>query len=129
MSKTSLIDSFATFFFLTNVKFLSISFDLLAPARVHQVNSFGSYSVTPRLFYDATVPYFGKSHLPYAILAIAVFVLFVLAPVLILTLHPFSWYQKLLSLVPIRWQFLHTFVDAFQGCYKDGTESGSCDCR
>ena len=24
---------------------------------------------------------------------------------------------------------LHTFVDAFQGHYKDSTESGTCDCQ
>ena len=27
----------------------------------------------------------------------------------------------------IRWQFLHTFADAFQGCYKNGT-NGAHDC-
>ena len=28
----------------------------------------------------------------------------------------------------IRWQFLHTFADVFQGCYKNGTD-GTCDYR
>ena len=28
----------------------------------------------------------------------------------------------------IRWQFLHTFADAFQGCYKNGA-NGTCDYR
>ena len=28
----------------------------------------------------------------------------------------------------MRWQFLHTFADAFQGCYKNGTYS-TCDYR
>ena len=28
----------------------------------------------------------------------------------------------------IRWQFLHTFADAFQRCYKNGTDSAR-DCR
>ena len=28
----------------------------------------------------------------------------------------------------IRWQFLHTFADAYQGCYKNGT-NGTCDYR
>ena len=32
--------------------------------------------------------------------------------------------------MPQRWQIsLHVFIDAFQGCYKDGTESGTIDCR
>ena len=34
------------------------------------------------------------------------------------------------TLLPQQWQiFLHTFVDSFQGCYKDGTEPGTRDCR
>ena len=27
------------------------------------------------------------------------------------------------------WHVLHTFMDSFLGCYKDGTESGTRDCR
>lgn len=129
LSKTSLIDAFATFFFLTNVKFLSAAFDLLAPVIVHRSNSLGNVKQFPRLYYDATVPYFGREHLPYAIPAIAVLIVFVLLPVLILALYPFSCFHKLLSLFPIRWHFLHSFVDAFHGCYKDGTQPGTCDCR
>ena len=55
--------------------------------------------------------------------------LFVLFPVLLLTLYPFRWFQNLLNLFPIRWYVLHTFVDSFQGCYKDGTEPGTRDYR
>ena len=29
----------------------------------------------------------------------------------------------------INWHFLHVYIDSFQGCYKDGTESGTFDCR
>ena len=29
----------------------------------------------------------------------------------------------------MHWHFLHTFVDSFQGSYKDGTEPGTIDCR
>ena len=30
---------------------------------------------------------------------------------------------------PFRWYILHTFVDSFQGCYKNGTEPGTRNCR
>ena len=42
--KTSVIDAFATFLFLSNVKFLSVSFDLLNPALVYnlQLNNYTS---------------------------------------------------------------------------------------
>ena len=73
--------------------------------------------------------YFGQQHLPYAILAIAMLFLFVLFPVLLLTLYPFRWFQKFLNLFPVRWYVLHTFMDSFQGCYKDGTEPGTRDYR
>ena len=119
--RTSTVDIFATFFLLCNVKFLSISYDLLAPAKVYQLNSTGSLTHSWGLYYDASQTYFGKEHLPYAILAIASFLFFVLFPILLLALYPFRWFQKLLNLFPFRWYILHTFVDSFQGCYKDGT--------
>ena len=127
--KTSTIDVFATFFLLSNVKFLSISYDLLAPVIVYQLNSTGSLTHSWRLYYDPNLTYFGKEHLPYAILAIASLVFFVLFPILLLALYPFRWFQKLLNLFPFRWYILHTFVDSFQGCYKDGTVEGTRDCR
>ena len=127
--RTSLIDAFATFFLLSNNKFLSVSIDLLVPVQVYQLNDTGHLTYSWRLYYDATVPYFGHRHLPYAILAIAVAILFVLLPMLLLLLYPFRWFQKFLNLFPVRWYILHTFVDSFQGCYKNGTEPGTRDCR
>ena len=127
--RTSLIDAFATFFLLSSMKFLSVSFDLLVPMRVYQLNSTGRHDYTFRLYYDPTVPYFGRSHLPYAITAILVVVLFVLTPGILLLLYPLRLFQRFLNLFPIRWHILHTFVDSYQGCYKDGTEPGTRDCR
>ena len=126
--KTSLIDAFATFFFLSNFKFLSISFDFLAPVNVYQLYQ---DNYTLGLFYSADVDYFGKEHLPYAILAMAFLLVFFVFPVAILALYPFQIFQKLLNIFPIGWYipYIHTFVDAFQGCYKDGTQPGTCDCR
>jgi len=126
--KTSLIDAFSTLFLLSNVKFLNITFDLLVPVVVYHFNSTSSgYSI--KLYYDATIPYFGERHLPYGILAIIVLFLFVLLPVFLLILYPFHWFQKLLNLCPIRWHILHIFMDSFLGCYKDGTEPATRDCR
>ena len=128
--RTSLVDAFATFFLLSNVKFLSISFDLLYPVRIYQLSlSSGNLSYSWRFFCDADVIYFGEQHLPYGIVAIVVLVLFVLLPTVFLVLHPFAWFQKVLRIFPFRWYILHTFVDAFHGCYKDGTEPGTRDCR
>ncbi len=127
--KTSLIDAFATFFLLSNVKLISVSFDLLMPVKVYQLNSTGHLSYSWRLFYDATLQYFGERHYKYAILAIVILTLDVLLPLMLLLLYPFTWFQKFLNLFPLRWYVLHTFMDSFHGCYKDGTEPGTRDCR
>lgn len=62
-------------------------------------------------------------------MAISLLSVFYILPVVILALYPFAFFQKFLNLFPIRWYILHTFVDAFQGCYKDGTEQGTRDYR
>jgi hypothetical protein len=127
--RTSLIDAFATFFFLSSIKLMAVSFDLLIPVKVYQINSTGGNDYVFRLYYDASVSYFGPEHLPYAVPAIVALVFFVLIPGLLLIVYPIPQFQKILNLFPVRWYILHTFVDSFQGCYKDGTEPGTRDCR
>ena len=126
--RTSVIDAFVTFFLLSNVKFLSVSFDLLVPTRVYHLYG-DTYNYTYALYYSGDVEYFGREHLPYGILAIVMLCIFVILPVAILALYPFKFFQKFLNLFPVRWYILHTFVDSFQGCYKDGTEPGTRDYR
>ena len=124
--RTSVIDSFATFILLSYVKFANVSFDLLVPTQIYQL---GSNKSTLGLFYSPSVAYFGHEHLPYALVAIAHLMLFVIAPTAMLILYPFQFFQKFLSLFPFNWHFLRAFVDAYQGCYKDGTDAGTLDCR
>ena len=48
---------------------------------------------------------------------------------ILLLLYPTRSFQRCLGYCTrIRWQFLHTFADVFQGCYKNGT-NGSWDFR
>ena len=123
--KTSLIDAFATFLLLSYMKFLSVSFDLLSPVRIF--NIYGKSSKL-YLYWDGTIEYFGSEHLPYAILALVVLMLFNVLPLLLMCLYPCRWFQRCLNHCRLQSHFLHTFMDAFQGCYKDGT-NGSRDCR
>lgn len=62
-------------------------------------------------------------------LAVIIMFVFVLLPITILMFYPFSCFHKILSVFPGRWYILHTFVNSFYGCYKDGTEPGSRDYR
>ena len=126
--RTSVIDAFTSFFLLSNVKFLSVSFDLLVPTKVYHLHG-DHYNSTLALYYAGDIEYFGKEHLPYGILAIVVSFIFLILPVAILALYPFGFFQKFLNIFPFRWYILRTFVDSLQGWYKDGTEPGTRDYR
>ena len=126
--KSSVIEGFATFMFLSNVKFLGVCFDLLIPVQVCHPSK--NTTCKWALYYDSTVGYFSSEHIPYAVLAIVVFVALVITPMLTLALHPLLVFQRCASHAPQRWQIaLHLLMDSFQGCYKDGTEPGCKDCR
>ena len=92
---------------------------------VHQ----DGYNHNVVLFYAGNIKYFGKEHLPYGILAIIVSTVFIILLVALLALYPFVFFQKFLNCIPVRWHILHTFMDSFQGVFKDGTEPGTRDCR
>ena len=123
--RASIVEAFATFLLLSYIKFLSVSFDLLVPTRVFHVN--GSL-VGMYLYYDATIEYFGDKHLPFAVLALFVMLVFIFFPLLLLLLYPMRFFQRCLGRCVVRWHALHIFIDAFQGYYKDGT-NGTRDCR
>ena len=80
--KTSLVDACATFLLLSYTKFLSVSFNLLTPVQV--VNSHNKTINKRYLYLDATIELFGRKHLPYAILALAVLIVFTLLPLLLM---------------------------------------------
>ena len=126
-ANTTIIDAFVTFFVLSFIKIMSVSFDLLCPVKIYSFNSSG---ITHALFYDGSIAYFSKEHLPFAIIAIFFLTIFAVIPVIVLLYYPYSWFQWLLRCMPSRWYLvLQAFVDSFQGCYKNGTEQGSRDYR
>ena len=124
--RTSVIHTFATCLVLSYSRVAYVSYSLLIPSQPY--DSFGK-QVGPRVwYYDATVQLFSKQHAPYAALAIAVLVIYVLLPPLLILVYPLKKFQKCLRRSRFRLQALHTFMDAFQGCYKNGTDGGR-DCR
>ena len=124
--RTSLIDAFVSFLQLSYVKLLIVSFYFLTPVHLYTVS--GQPVKESYLLFDATIEYFGQHHLPYAILATVVLSLFNIFPMLLLCFYPCSWFQKFLNCCRFSHQALHTFMDAVQGCYKNGT-NGARDCR
>ena len=122
----SIVNAFATFFLLSYVKIIDTSFALLVPTEVFSMNgtSLGYF-----LYYNGSTPYFGEEHYPYGVLAGVFLGVFILLPLLFLVLYPITCFQKLLNACRLNSLAVRTFLDSFQGYYKDGTEPGTKDCR
>ena len=123
--QNSLVDAFATFILLSYVKFLSVSFDILTPASVWDVHGNLQHWV---LYYDGSVEYLGREHIPYVLLADSVLMIFTILPILVLCIYPYQCSQRFMNRYNINSPALNKFMDTFQGYYKDGT-NGTKDCR
>ena len=108
--KPGFINAFVTFLILSYVKLLSVSFDLLVYVNVY--NSSGE-SVGTYLFYDVSIKYFGREHLPYAIIAILIVVAFIVLSLIFSLLHPLRCFNRCIG----RWPSLRICLDSFQGFF------------
>ena len=112
--KTSLIESFATFYLLSYVKILHTSADILTSTRFFNMN--GTYGST-YYYFNGSIPYLGSEHLPYALLAIVVVGIFNILPLLLLLLYPCLCFQQCLNKTKCSCHILHVFMDAILGSY------------
>ena len=124
--KTSIIDAFATFILLSYVKLLYVTGLFLLPTYLY--NGQGHKHNTIVLYESTDIQYFYKEHLPFALLSIFIALIFIALPPIVLILYSTSSFQKCLSRCKLNCQALRTFVETFQGCYKDGT-NGTRDCQ
>ena len=126
----SIINAFATFFLLSFTKILFVSFNLLYAVRPQLVNRNGTQlNSNLVMYYDSTVECFSKEHLPFAVISICVGLVFIAFPTFLLILYPTRVFRKCITCCGFRrWHALHTFMEAFQGQYKDGT-NGTRDFR
>ena len=114
--RKSLIDVFASFLLLCYVKILNISTLLLTPTPLYSV--YGQKLHNYVLYYDGTVEYLSRDHIPYALLAICMLSIFNVVPIILLCFYPCRCFQRCLNHCPCQLQALHTFMDAFHGSYK-----------
>ena len=129
-AKASVIDAFAAVFVLGNVKIQSMSFYLIIPTKVYFFEASGNISYHWNVYASSGIRYLSREHLPFFVLALCILVFLVAMPFLLVLLYPFRICQSCLNLLSNRWQIiLRSFVDTFQGCYKNGTESGTWDRR
>ena len=123
--KTTIMDAFVTFFFLSTTKLLCVSYSLLTLTKIFTRDG-TVYSVN--LYYDPSIKYFSKQHLPYAMIAITILTLFIAFPLSLLLCYQCKAYRKCLTKCQIRGSTMDEFVDTFQKYYKDGS-NGTWDCR
>ena len=124
--QASMVDVFSTFFLLSYVKLLSVSFTLLIPTTLHDIHG---HKIGLFLYYDTSIRYFSREHLPYGITAIVVLFICVIIPTLFLALYPFKWFQSCLNCCRVRNPAIHTFAHCYLGWFKDRTLPGTRDCR
>ena len=116
---TSAIDAFATFTLLSYVKLLFTVGKFLIPEYLY--NNEGVKLHDSVVAYSTDIHFFNSEHLPFAIISIFVSLTFIAIPPIVLLFYPTSFFQKCLTRCKMNPQALRTFVETFQGCYKDGT--------
>ena len=126
--KATILNTCVTFILLAYSKLLCTSINLIFGIQSYDIKG-DIVSGSPMLFYDPGIRFFNSEHIPYAVLALSVIVIFVLLPPLLLLLYPTQLFRKCLNGCGFRrWDVLHLIADVFQGWYKDGTE-GTQDYR
>ena len=124
--KRTIIDTFATFLLLSYSKLLLQSLVIIAPTRVQSVNITG-FPSHKTISLDPSTDFFSREHLPFAIVAILIFVIFVVLPALVLAFYPFKIFRTLLRKVGLlnhHKAAFHLFVEKFYSCYRDGLDGG-----
>ena len=117
--RSYLINALTTFIVLSYVKILNVSFQLLTPSSVYNMN--GTTLNKAYWYYDGRVDLASKEYIPYLILAVLMLVIFNIFPLILLTFYPFKCFQNCLgrlSCVQCKLT-LKIFIDTFHGHYKD----------
>ena len=123
-TKASLINVFATFLLLSYSKLLFVSAFLLVEVNIYGADGELVSGISHVLKVDATVQYLSEEHLPFVI-TVFLTLPFITLPPLLLIFYPCKIFNRCLNCCHNRrWHALHTFVEAFQGCYKNGVTGG-----
>ena len=118
---SSLVNALATFIILSYVKILNVSFQLLMPSRVYDMD--GNNVNIPYLYCNGTIIMTFKEYHPYLALALLMALIFNVIPLVLLAFYPLTCFQRILD--NICWSCLkykislQIFMDAFHGCYDD----------
>ena len=123
--RNSVVDTFAAFVLLSYSKILNSLFEVSYPLHLYKPS--GKHFETIFPYYDASINLLDRGHVIYVPMIIAIFIVFNLLPILLLCAYPTKCGRRCLQ-CGISHGCLQIFSDAFQGCYKDGT-NGTRDLR
>ena len=125
-SDKSLIQAFATLFFLSFMKFIGIVLDPFLFASIINMQNKVIYRVS---YIDPMVTLFSHKHLLVVFLSAFILIFILLPPIMLLIIYPTKCFRKASSCLKPRWALtLKIFTDTFHGSYKDGT-NGTRDYR
>ena len=130
--QASVIDVFTTFLLLSYTKLLFVSLFLLQRVTVFNMTAQPPVEVEKVVHLDHSVSYFGRGHLPYAVVALLILFTAALLPLLLIShfcCQAVNRCRCCRVCSPRRWQGFHVFIEKFNGYYKDGTVEGSRDYR
>ena len=125
-ANNTLIDVFATFILLSYAKLVFTCFRIISFKATYNAHNFSTQKIL-HVESDPNMGYFSAEHLPYAIVAITIFLLLIIPLPLLLALYPIRVVRSLLFKCPIGTRPMATFnifVEKFYSCYRDGLNGG-----
>ena len=127
----SIVNSFSTFMMLYSAKLLFVSSNLVFPTKFYFIYQPLQIKRSDyRVYFDPSVELYSKHYWRYASCSVLFVIVLVVLPTLLLCLYPIKLFRCLLHrCLPLKLRLiLSTFLDTFQGHYKDGTD-GTRDYR
>ena len=125
--QASIMNTFATFLFLSFSKILFISQYSVTPTFITIFNStvhttHDRLFIHDRLYYNPRIQIYSHQHIPFVVLSYTLTTAFVYIPIILLCCYPTKCFKKILSHCCGRKKVVFVmFMDTFQGYYKDGT--------
>ena len=124
--RNGIISVFASFFLLSFTKVLFQLLFLLTYQKIRHIDyTTGDYlGVDLVVEYDFSVPFGSNEQLTFAISSVLFCCILNFLPTILLLLYPFKHFQALLSKCRLDGIALNTFVEKFNGCYRNGLDGG-----
>ena len=126
--RASLVQSFATIFFISFTKLLFLIF--IPFNRIDFMNQNGKVVKGIKVTsIDPTVPFGHGKHIYLMVFSASILIFIILPPIIVLIAYPTRLFRRLQERFSSRVNLaIGTFVNTFQGCYKDGL-NGTRDYR